>query len=59
MINIGSPVIYENYHYRGENKPRSVTLAYGTVIGQNSTKYKIRNVKNDREVWRVKENVRT
>jgi hypothetical protein len=59
VTGIGSPVIYENYHYRGKEKPRSVTLAYGLIIGETSNKFKIRNIKNGREVWRIKENIRT
>lgn len=57
-MNINKLVYYETYHYRGKDKPRTVSLSHGKIIGENLLKYKLRNIYNGREVWRMKDNVR-
>ena len=58
MNNVGRPVIYESYHFLGKGKPRAASLSYGIITYENSAKYKIKNIRNGKEVWRNKEDVR-
>jgi hypothetical protein len=47
---------YRKYTYKGKGVPRDYVISTARIIGENSTKYKIKDCVTGQEFWRIKDN---